>query len=69
MPTDILRTRSDASTEKISQGLALALTLATQAYVLERGRLVFEGPSEALRDDPSILHAAYLAARPAPASS
>ena len=53
----------------VEQFTTLALTLATQAYVLERGRLVFEGPSEALRDDPSILHAAYLAARPAPASS
>jgi branched-chain amino acid transport system ATP-binding protein len=29
--------------------------------VLERGRLVYDGPSATLREQPEILHGAYLA--------
>ncbi|PWE54087.1 ABC transporter ATP-binding protein [Metarhizobium album] len=45
----------------IEQFAHLALGLASQAMVLERGRLVFDGPSETLRQRPDILHGAYLA--------
>ena len=41
--------------------LALALALASRAYVMERGQLVFEGPSKELEARPEILHGAYLA--------
>lgn len=45
----------------IEQFTTLALALASQAHVMERGSLIFSGSAEALRDDPSILHGAYLA--------
>jgi branched-chain amino acid transport system ATP-binding protein len=45
----------------IEQFTTLALSLAKTALVLERGELVFAGPSEELRRNPEILHGAYLA--------
>ena len=39
----------------IEQNAKRALEMATYCYVLDRGRLVREGPSEALRDDPAVL--------------
>lgn len=45
----------------IEQFTTLALSLASQVHVLERGRLGFSGPAEALRLHPEILHGAYLA--------
>jgi branched-chain amino acid transport system ATP-binding protein len=45
----------------IEQFAHLALGLATHAMVLERGRLVYDGPSATLREQPEILHGAYLA--------
>jgi branched-chain amino acid transport system ATP-binding protein len=45
----------------IEQFANLALDLADQALVLERGRLVFSGPAAALKAQPDILHGAYLA--------
>lgn len=45
----------------IEQFTTLALSLATQAYVLERGRIAFAGTAAALRDQPEILHNSYLA--------
>jgi len=39
----------------------LALDLADKALVLERGRLVFDGPAATLKAQPDILHGAYLA--------
>jgi branched-chain amino acid transport system ATP-binding protein len=47
----------------IEQFTTLALALATRAYVMERGRIVFSGTCDALRDQPEVLHGAYLAAR------
>lgn len=47
----------------IEQFTTLALALASRAYVMERGRVVFSGTSEALRSRPEVLHGAYLAAR------
>jgi branched-chain amino acid transport system ATP-binding protein len=45
----------------IEQFANLALDLADQALVLERGRLVFVGTAAALKARPDILHGAYLA--------
>ncbi|SDR11914.1 amino acid/amide ABC transporter ATP-binding protein 2, HAAT family [Rhizobiales bacterium GAS113] len=46
----------------IEQFTALALELASDAYVLERGRIVYGGSASELRERPEILHSAYLAA-------
>ena len=45
----------------IEQFANLALDLASRAIVIERGRLVFDGAAETLREQPEILHGAYLA--------
>lgn len=45
----------------IEQFTTLALSLASEVHVLERGRLGFSGPAQALRENPQILHGAYLA--------
>ena len=45
----------------IEQFANLALDLADQALVLERGRLVFSGAAARLKAQPDILHGAYLA--------
>lgn len=47
----------------VEQFTTLALSLASRAYVLERGRVVFSGTSDDLRSRPDVLHGAYLAAR------
>ncbi|HVQ74202.1 MAG TPA: ABC transporter ATP-binding protein, partial [Candidatus Binatia bacterium] len=39
--------------------LELALSVAGYAYVLDRGRVALEGPSDAVRRDPRLLR--YLA--------
>ncbi len=38
----------------VEQNVKLALTIAPYAYVLELGRIVMEGPSEKLKDNPDI---------------
>lgn len=43
----------------VEQHLDLALRVASQAYVMDRGRIALSGPSHGLRDDPRLL--AYLA--------
>ena len=45
----------------IEQFTTLALSLATRAYVMERGEIAFSGEAEELRQRPEILHGAYLA--------
>jgi branched-chain amino acid transport system ATP-binding protein len=45
----------------IEQFTTLALGVSSRAYVLERGRMAFEGTSEELRQRPEILHSSYLA--------
>jgi len=45
----------------IEQFTTLALKLATQAYVMERGEITFCGEADELRQRPEILHGAYLA--------
>lgn len=39
----------------VEQHLELALNVADYAYVLDRGRLVLDGPSQVVRDDPRLL--------------
>lgn len=47
----------------VEQMAAQALALADRAYVLERGRIVLEGPAAAVREDPMVLQA-YLGRSP-----
>jgi branched-chain amino acid transport system ATP-binding protein len=54
-------TKQGISVLLIEQFAKLALDLASRAVVIERGRLVFNGAAEALRQQPEILHGAYLA--------
>lgn len=46
----------------IEQFTNLALDLASRAYVMERGQMVFSGTSAELSSHPEVLHNAYLAA-------
>lgn len=46
----------------IEQFTSFALSIARRAMLMERGKVVFSGTTDELRDDPSILHGAYLAA-------
>lgn len=56
-----IATQSGIGVLLIEQFANLALDLASHAMVLERGRLVFDGPSANLKARPEILHGAYLA--------
>lgn len=51
----------------IEQFTTLVLSLASEVHVLERGWLGFSGSAQALRNNPEILHNAYLASAAAPA--
>jgi branched-chain amino acid transport system ATP-binding protein len=44
----------------IEQFAHVALGLAQTAYVIEGGRIRYEGPSQKLIDEPELLHSAYL---------
>jgi len=44
----------------IEQFVHVALALANSAYVLERGRVRYHGTAADLRENPDILHSAYL---------
>ena len=44
----------------IEQFAYLALSLARSAYVLENGRIRYQGTAEDLRHNPDVLHSAYL---------
>jgi branched-chain amino acid transport system ATP-binding protein len=41
----------------VEQNAAMALAVASRGYVLETGRIVLEGPSDALRADPAVQRA------------
>ncbi|HEY7223626.1 MAG TPA: ABC transporter ATP-binding protein [Micromonosporaceae bacterium] len=45
----------------IEQFAAVALDLASQVYVMDRGRIRFSGSASELRSAPELLHSAYLA--------
>lgn len=44
----------------IEQFTTLALKMARNTYVMERGQIVFSGASQQLQENPEILHSAYL---------
>jgi branched-chain amino acid transport system ATP-binding protein len=44
----------------IEQFAYLALSLAKTAYVLENGRIRYRGAAEGLKENPDVLHSAYL---------
>jgi branched-chain amino acid transport system ATP-binding protein len=51
--------RDGATVLLVEQNARLALRISDHAYVLERGRIVLEGPSSELAADPRV-RAAYL---------
>jgi branched-chain amino acid transport system ATP-binding protein len=53
----------------IEQFAHVALGLARKAYVLEGGRIRYDGTAEELKTRPDVLHSAYLRSEAAPASS
>ena len=44
----------------IEQFATLALGLANRAYVMEGGRIQYSGHAQELRENPKLLHSAYL---------
>jgi branched-chain amino acid transport system ATP-binding protein len=44
----------------IEQFVSVALGLANRAHIMEGGRLQFSGPATQLRENPELLHTAYL---------
>ncbi|WP_312896615.1 ABC transporter ATP-binding protein [Nonomuraea endophytica] len=48
----------------IEQFAALALEIGTRAYVLRKGRVVYDGSCAELRRDPELLHESYFGAAP-----
>jgi branched-chain amino acid transport system ATP-binding protein len=46
----------------IEQFAHVALGLAANAYVIEGGRIHYSGPAQTLKDEPELLHSAYLLA-------
>ena len=49
----------------IEQFTTVALSIATDAYVLERGRVTYSGTAQHLKEHPEILHGSYLASKSA----
>jgi len=60
VPTIEAVAASGAGVLLIEQFAHLALSLANAAYVLEGGRIRYEGTAEELRRNPDVLHTAYL---------
>ena len=52
-----IREKERVSMMLVEQNAALALELADQAYLIETGRLVMEGPARKLRDDENVRRA------------
>lgn len=49
----------------VEQAATAALKIATSAYLLQRGEVVYHGPAARLRDDVDVLHSAYFGQGPA----
>jgi branched-chain amino acid transport system ATP-binding protein len=62
MPTIRSMAESGIGVLLIEQFATVALALADQAYVMEGGQIRFSGPAQQLRDQPDLLHSAYLLA-------
>jgi len=58
----VIREIADAGTGVllIEQFATIALSLANRAYVIEGGRLQYSGQAAELRENPDLLHSAYL---------
>jgi ABC-type branched-subunit amino acid transport system ATPase component len=54
-----LRSRG-AAIVLVEQNVSAALTVADRAYVMEGGRMVWQGDAATLRDDPALVEAIYL---------
>ena len=59
---DVIRQAADdgVGVLLIEQFANVALAVAKKAYILERGRIRYEGTAEELRSSPDMLHSAYL---------
>ena len=44
----------------VEQSVNIALSVASHAYCMEKGEIVFDGPASVLRDDPDLMRAVYL---------
>lgn len=44
----------------VEQSVNIALSIASHAYVMEKGQIVYEGDAETLRADPDLMRAVYL---------
>jgi branched-chain amino acid transport system ATP-binding protein len=60
IPTIRTVAESGAGVLLIEQFATVALALANRAYVMEGGRIQYSGNAKELREDPSLLHSAYL---------
>jgi branched-chain amino acid transport system ATP-binding protein len=60
IPTIRAVTESGTGVLLIEQFATVALGLANRAYVMEGGRIQYSGNAKELRDDPTLLHSAYL---------
>ena len=60
VPTLAAAAESGVGVLLIEQFAHVALDLATTAYVIENGRIHYDGPAQTLKDDPQILRSAYL---------
>jgi branched-chain amino acid transport system ATP-binding protein len=62
VPTLAAAAESGVGVLLIEQFAHVALGLAETAYVIERGRIRYAGPAQKLKDEPELLHSAYLLA-------
>ena len=53
----------------VEQAAAAALSIASSAYLLRKGEVVYSGPAETLRSDTDLLHEAYLGKKAAAATA
>jgi branched-chain amino acid transport system ATP-binding protein len=60
VPTLISVAESGVGVLLIEQFAHVALAVAQTAYVLEGGQIRYNGPAQALKDDPELLRSAYL---------
>ena len=60
MPTIEAVAESGIGVLLIEQFAHVALGLAKTAYVLEGGRIRYHGTAQRLKDEPELLHSAYL---------
>lgn len=51
----LIRLAATMSVILVEQNLDLALTVASHAYVMDRGRIAMQGPAAQLRDDPELI--------------